>query len=256
MGRRRAEGQYQNVVLSKLHLLNHRLRLGVLYHKKGHQMEIILYYAPVTCSMVPFINLTEADVNFEVRRINLAKGQQLSPEYMKINPKHKVPLLVIDGRPLSENVAIHAWIVRHFPQSRLQPEDSWEQCQALSMMSWYASGIHPLLTRINNPSKVCSAEGSADSVKTVARELLLENFTIANQMLHGRNYLFGDYTGPDAHLFWCMRRAGQLGVDLSSLPNLISHFERMMQRKSVKKLLAFEEETLKAFSNSLPREDR
>ena len=164
-------------------------------------MQVVLYYAPITCSMVPYINLTEAGVDFEVQCLNLGKSQQLSPEYVKINPKHKVPLLVIDGRPLSENVAIHAWIVHHFPESRLQPEDTWEQCQALSMMSWFASGIHPFLTRINYPSKVSSAEGTANNVKAIAKEFLLENFAIADQTLHNRDYLFGDYTGPDAHLF-------------------------------------------------------
>ena len=201
--------------------------------------------------MVPYINLTEAGVDFEVRCINLAKGQQLSPEYVKINPKHKVPLLIIDGRSLSENVAIHAWIASQFPQSGLQPEDPWEQCQALSIMSWFASGIHPFLTRINNPSKVSSVVGAADSVKAIAKEFLFENFIIADQILHERDYLFGDYTGPDAHLFWCMRRAGQLGVDLSSLSNLTAHFERMMQRESVKKLLVFEAETLSSFDKSI-----
>ncbi len=49
-------------------------------------MDIVLYYAPVACSMVPYINLTEAGADFEVRCINLAKGEQLAPEYLKINP--------------------------------------------------------------------------------------------------------------------------------------------------------------------------
>ena len=67
-------------------------------------MEIVLYYAPDACSLVPYVTLTEANASFEVRNLNLRKDDQKSDEYLKLNPKHKVPLLVVDGRPLSENV--------------------------------------------------------------------------------------------------------------------------------------------------------
>ena len=86
-------------------------------------MEILLYYAPIACSLVPYVTLTEANVNFEVRTVNLRKEQQKSADYLKLNPKHKVPLLVVDGRPLSENVAIQIWIARNFPQAKLLPSD-------------------------------------------------------------------------------------------------------------------------------------
>jgi glutathione S-transferase len=69
-------------------------------------MDIVLYYAPIACSLVPYVTLTEASATFEVRTLNMRKGQHKSSEYLKINPKHKVPLLVVDGKPLSENVAI------------------------------------------------------------------------------------------------------------------------------------------------------
>ena len=82
-------------------------------------MEIALYYAPIACSLAPYITLTEAGADFEVRTINLRKGQHKSPEYLKINPKHKVPLLVVDGKTLSENVAIQQWIDMTFPNANL-----------------------------------------------------------------------------------------------------------------------------------------
>lgn len=59
---------------------------------------------------MPFATLPEAKTNFTVRSINLRKGQQNSADYLLLNPKHKVPLLVVDGKPLTENVAIRLWI--------------------------------------------------------------------------------------------------------------------------------------------------
>ena len=58
-------------------------------------MEIVLYYAPHTCALAPFITLTEAGANFTTKPINLRTKQQFSAEYLKINPKHKVPSLVV-----------------------------------------------------------------------------------------------------------------------------------------------------------------
>ncbi len=209
-------------------------------------MDIVLYYAPIACSMVPYINLTEAGASFQVRPIDLRKGQQNAPEYLKINPKHKVPFLVVDGRGLSENVAIHTWIARQFPEARLLPADPWQEVQAMSIMSWCSGGIHPYLTRLNNWKKVSEAPGSEESIRKLAIGPLMENFQLADTMLTGRAYLFDHYTGPDAHLFWTMRRAQQFGLDLSGFKHAMAHHGRMKARASVQKLLAFEAETLKA----------
>src|SRR5678815_5690354 len=114
-------------------------------------MKIELYYAPNTCALAPYVTLTEAGADFVVRPLNFRKRQNFTPVYLKINPKHKVPSLVVDGKILTENV-----------------------------------GIHPFLSRINNPPKVC--DGAADSVVKFATEGLFENFQIADDKLAGREY--------------------------------------------------------------------
>ena len=84
-------------------------------------MQLILYYAPNACSLVPYVTLTEAGAPFEVHPLNFRKSQHMTPEYLRLNPKHKVPVLVIDEEPLTENVAIQIWIARHYPTARLLP---------------------------------------------------------------------------------------------------------------------------------------
>jgi glutathione S-transferase len=213
-------------------------------------MQIVLYYAPHTCALAPYITLTEAGADFEVRPLNHRKRQNFSPEYLKINPKHKVPSLVVDGKVLTENVAIHQWVHRTFPDARILPSDPWDELQAISLHAWCASGIHPYLSRINNPPKVCDAPGATDSVVKFATEALNENFRIADDMLVGRDYFFDHFTAPDAHFFWCCRRATQLDVDISSFRSVTAHFKRMQERPSVKKLLAYEQEVNESFAKS------
>jgi glutathione S-transferase len=203
-------------------------------------MEIILYYAPNTCALAPYVALTEANATFEVRSLSFQKEQQKSADYLRLNPKHKVPLLTIDGQPLSESVAIQIWIARNFPQARLLPSDSWQELKAISLLSWCSSGIHPYLSRINSPPRVCALAGSEDSVCRLAKEFLFEGFRIADDMLAGREFFFDHFTTADAHFFWCIRRALQFDLDLSGYPNCSAHFERVKSRPSALKLLAFE----------------
>jgi len=213
-------------------------------------MEILLYYAPIACSLVPYVTLTEANANFEVRTINLRKEQQRSADYLKLNPKHKVPLLVVDGKTLSENVAIQIWIARNFPKAKLLPADSWQELQAISILSWCSSGIHPYLARINSPSKVCDLPDTGESVRKMAVGPLLENYKIADGMLVGREYFFDHFTAADAHFFWCFRRGLQFKLDLSGFPNCSAHFERMTNRPSVQKLLSYEKAILEEFAKA------
>jgi glutathione S-transferase len=213
-------------------------------------MELTLYYAPITCALVPYVTLTEAGADFQVRAVNMGKRQHFAPDYLKLNPKHKVPTLVVDGHPLSENVAIQSWVARQFPSARLLPADPWDQLKAISIMSWCASGIHPFLARINNPARVCDAPGADDSVKRLAQEQLFENFAVAEDMLAGREYFFAHFTAADAHFFWCFRRATQFKLDMARFKNGSAHFERMQTRDSVKKVLAYEKSVQAEFAKA------
>ena len=52
-------------------------------------MHLILYYAPIACSLVPYVTLTEAGAPFEVRPLNFRKSQYMTPEYLRLNPNTK-----------------------------------------------------------------------------------------------------------------------------------------------------------------------
>ena len=148
-------------------------------------MELTLYYAPLTCALVPFVTLTEAGADFEVCDLNTRANQHRTPEFLAVNPKHKVPVLLIDGEPLTENVAIQLFIARTFPDARLLPADSRAELKAISLMAWFASTIHPHLTPNARPENYCDLPGSAENVKRVAMKLLFEDFAIADKLLAG-----------------------------------------------------------------------
>jgi glutathione S-transferase len=200
--------------------------------------------------MIPFINLNEAGADFEVRPVNIGKSENRSPDYIKLNPTQKVPVLLIDGKPLTENVAIQTFIARTFPDARLLPEQSMEEINAISFMAWCASGIHPHLSRVGRPDKFCDVPGSADSVRKLAADQLHLAFQIADDRLKGRDFFFGDFTACDPYFFWCFRRATQFNLPVAQFANCNAHFERMKQRPSVQKVLAFEADVMKSFAKA------
>lgn len=213
-------------------------------------MKLELYYAPKTCALVPYVALTEAGADFTVHNMNSRSGQLKTPEYLKLNPKHKVPVLVVDGRVLTENVAIQIWIHRNFPAAGLLPADPWQEIQAISLMAWFASTIHPHLTPNARPENYCDLPGSAEAVKRTGNRLLFEDLRIADGLLSGRDHFFDRFSTPDAYFFWCFRRAVTFKLDLSSFPNCMAHYERLQQRASIRKVLAHEQAVEAEFTRS------
>lgn len=213
-------------------------------------MKLTLCYAPQTCATVPFITLTEAGADFDLQNLNSRSGQLKSPEFLRLNPKHKVPVLIIDGDALTENLAIQVWIARHYPAARLLPTDPMLEIKAISLMSFFGSGIHPHLTPNARPENYCDLPGSAENVKKVGNKLLFEDFAVVENMLAGRAWFFDHFTAPDAYFFWCFRRAISFKLDLSQFKNCHAHFERMQQRSSAQKLAAHEKHVMEEFSRA------
>jgi glutathione S-transferase len=212
-------------------------------------MKLTLFYAPVSCALVPYVALSEAGADFGVEAIDNGRRQNVSAPFLAVNPKGKVPVLLIDGKPLTENVAIQIWVARQFPEARLLPE-GWDEIQAISLLAWFASGVHPHLTPHNRPRRYCDLPGSEESVKRLAGELLMQDFRICESRIAGREWFFTHFTTVDIHFFWCFRRARLFGLDLSAFPACHEHFRRMELRASVQRVLAFEKQVEASFRTS------
>jgi glutathione S-transferase len=214
--------------------------------------KLTLYFGPGACSLVPHIALEEAGVPFEPRPMSLRKGQQRTPEYLAMNPKGKVPLLLIDGKPLTENVAIAWYLAKTFPKARLLPQgDAEAEAQAISLLAWYASGIHPRFSALFGPQRLCDLPDSADNVKKLAAADTAKNLAIVDTLLAGKDWALGSqWSYVDAYLFVFWRWANFHKLDLSPYKNYAKHAERMESRLSVKRALAREAEAQSTFDKA------
>jgi glutathione S-transferase len=182
---------------------------------------LTLYFAPGSSSMAVHIALHEIDVPFEGRPMSFNKNDMRAPEFLAFNPEGKVPVLLIDGRPLTEVAAILFYLAKWFPEAELLPRgDPEAEAQVLSWMSFIASTLHP------------ARRYGLDYAKQV--------YGIADRRL-GDGWALGRYSIADIHLFrlyW--RLANSLHPAPETFPNLTAHYQRMMARPAVQRTIEIE----------------
>jgi glutathione S-transferase len=182
---------------------------------------LTLYFAPGSSSMAVHIALQEIGAAFDSQPLSFKNGDMRAPSFLALNPEGKVPVLLVDGRPLTEVAAILFYLAKRFPEAELLPRDDPEaEAQALSWMSFIASTLHPARKR------------GLDYAKEV--------YGIADRRL-GEGWALGPYSIADIHLFrlyW--RLANSLKPAPETFPNLTAHYARMMARPAVQRTIEVE----------------
>ncbi len=210
--------------------------------------ETHLYWSPGTCARVPFVALEEAGVPFELHVINRYIGDHQTEEYKRLNPKQRVPTLVLDDWVVTEIPVMTTVLDQTFPEGKLLPEgDRRSTAYVLSTMAWFASGIQPAVGRQRFPKAFTDSEDCTDSIRVAARRQLEGSFSILEDRLGGRDWLFGDWSIVDVHLLWLWFRAVGSGMEASRFPRCAAHAERTEARPSVARVLDREEEEFARF---------
>jgi glutathione S-transferase len=211
-------------------------------------MNLQLYFSPGACSFVPHVGLEAAGAPFEPKLVKLHKGEQRAPEYLALNPAGQVPVLVVDGRPLTQIVAICDFIDRSFPGARLLPEGAWERTEALSQLAWMNSTPHPTATRFFFPERYAESEAARAEVKKRAAEEFRGYLERVQAMLPKTGYWWGERISfHDAYALTFLRWGGFAGIDPRSLPAYRSYVERVAQAPAVAAALARERISLDTY---------
>src|SRR5258708_10181868 len=89
-------------------------------HAAGNAM-LKLYYAPHTCALASHIALEEAGASYESVRLSFKTEDQKKPDYLRINPKARVPALITDRGIITETPALLIYIAQTHPAAKLAP---------------------------------------------------------------------------------------------------------------------------------------
>ncbi|MGI4877881.1 MAG: glutathione S-transferase family protein [Janthinobacterium lividum] len=205
-------------------------------------MDLRLFIAPGSCSRVSTIALEEVGVAFETETVALKLGQHKSPSYLALNPVGKVPLLLIDGKPLAQTVAILTWLARSFPAAALLPDsDAYVEAVALSRLTWCSSDLHQLVTRMRIPAMSCDLPGSAERTRAQAAAAMATQLAPIEASLAVAPWLQGTaWSVLDAYIFWVWYRIVGAGFPTDRFPFLGDQARRMALRPAVARALARE----------------
>ena len=199
---------------------------------------LTLFYAPGACSMAAHIVLEESGEKYEPKKMDLSKGEQKTPEYLKIHPLGRVPALTLeDGSPLTENTAILPFLGKRFG---MWPNEAVREAKCLSVVGFFASSVHPAHSHIGRPERFTEEKSAIPGIQAMGKKSFHEYLKQIDGMFAGREWLSERYTVLDPYAFvfyvWGVRRE----LPVTSLNNYTAFKDRMLKRPAVQRVVADE----------------
>ena len=202
---------------------------------------IVLHYWPTPNGWKITIMLEELGVPYEVRPVNIGKGEQFKPEFLAISPNNRMPAIVDPdgpgGEPISvfESGAILMYLGRKF--ARFYPvENERARVEVEQWLMWQMGGLGPMCGQAHHfrqyaPEKVPYAiERYTNEVNRL--------YGVMNKRLADRDFLAGEYSIADMACIGWIKPHERQGQNLDDFPDLKRWFETMMARPAVERGLA------------------
>jgi len=200
-----------------------------------------LFFSPGACSLASHITLREAGLPFELKRLKFAEGQQRPPDYLKVNPKGRVPALVTPEGTITETPAILFYIAQIAPDKKLAPlENPFELARLQAFNSFIASTVHVAHAHGPRGSRWANEPTSLEDMRRKVPETMRDGFRLIEQDLTG-DFVMGDrFSIADPYLFTMSSWLKGDAVEIAEFPRVKAHFERMQARDAVREALAAE----------------
>ncbi len=203
-------------------------------------MNLVFYYSPMSSSNRIHWALEELGVPYEKVKVDLAAGAQKKPEYLALNPNGKVPLLVVDGHPIFESLAILVFLGEQFgTENGLFPQPGLERAEALKWMAWGSVSLTETLFRyVRNTSERFPAEEKNEKAAASAKAELSGHLTTLDKALEGKDYLLGsNFSLTDVSLASLFAFMARVGIDTNPYKNVNAWVGRCMSRPALARVM-------------------
>ncbi|WP_273785472.1 glutathione binding-like protein [Brucella intermedia] len=210
---------------------------------------IELHYWPTPNGFKISIMLEELGVPYEVKYVNIGKGDQFQPDFLKIAPNNRMPAIIDPegpgGEPISvfESGAILQYLGRKF--GKFYPTDERKRVAVDEWLMWQMGGLGPMSGqaghfRIYAPEKV---QYGIDRYTNEVNRL----YGVLNRQLEGKEYIAGEYSIADMASIGWINAYKNYDQNLDDFPNLKRWHETMNARPAVQRgLLVGKEEREKS----------
>ncbi|MFI4930596.1 MAG: glutathione S-transferase family protein [Burkholderiales bacterium] len=203
---------------------------------------LTLYYAPDTCALASHIALEHAEADYRLVRIDFASKQQRSAEYLRVNPKGRVPALVTERGVLTETPAILQFIAQQYPAAGLAPlDDPFELARMNAFHSYLCSTLHVAHAHRMRGYRWCDDPAAIVAMQKKVPQSVGECFElIENEFFVGPWAMGAHYGVSDMYLFTLAQWMEADGVDPRRFPKVAAHRDRVRADPVVSRVIAAE----------------
>jgi glutathione S-transferase len=197
-----------------------------------------LYGFAGTRSQRALWGLKELDADFEFISGNLLQGEHKRPEFLRLNPAGKVPVLVDGDLVIPESAAIVLYLADKYPQKALLPVDPALRAEAYRWVMFAVTELEQPLWRITRHSFIYPPEKRSPADIELAREDFRTMAAILDKHLEGREFIVGDtLTVADCVTAYLIDWAGECNL-IESFPQLRAYLERLYARPKAPQRIA------------------
>jgi GSH-dependent disulfide-bond oxidoreductase len=182
------------------------------------------------------IALEELGIPYEVKPVNLAKNEQMAPEFLALNPNHKIPVLEDDGQVIWESGAILLHLgEKHDPAGKILPRDPRQRMAAIQYAFFQTGGIGPNLGRLGSALRK-PGEKNQEMIDIFTADVARLYGVLERILSDGREYLAGVYSiGDIMHYPWLRFPLDMKSPDLMKHAHVVAWLERIAERPAVKR---------------------
>lgn len=201
-------------------------------------MSITLYHdTPSSNCDRSKIALAEKRLSWESVRVRLAQKEQKKPEFLKLNPYGKIPVLVDDGKVLFESCIINEYLDEKYPDPPLMPKDPYLRGRGRVLIDYALNYAHEPYWALRGEMLKSHAQQN-QAVLAETRDKLRRLFTYLDEELNNKDFFTGGFSLSDIAILPRLVRMETYGaLPAPSLPRLGAWLERMKARSSVKAIL-------------------
>jgi glutathione S-transferase len=181
--------------------------------------------------------LAEKDLEYEKIFVDLRKQEQKTPEFLRLNPYGKVPVLVDEDEVIYDSTIINEYLEDEYPLPRLMPEDSQARARVRLLEDYCDNSFIPPTTTLLAQLRKPEVDRDMPKVEQ-ARDELRRALYFLSDRLGGQPFLVGgEFTLADASFAPRVMVLGRLGVELEpGLSGVQNWIDRIRARPSVRGL--------------------
>lgn len=174
--------------------------------------------------------LQELGVAFEAVTIDLFAGDHRRPEFLRINPAGKLPVLVDGDMVLTESVAIVLYLAEKYPEKTLIPGDIRQRAELNRWVLFTTTELEQPLWRMRRHTAVYPPDKRLPGEVALARDEFAAMARVVEEHMRGRKFIVGDTVTVGDFVLAHTLDWAKTANSLTALPQLEAYMEQMYAR--------------------------